>query len=487
MALVRGCPTLGDDAEICELSRIFWFVKNNIEYRQDPYHYDLYATAKRTLQVRGGDCFSLDTPVIVKSKASQCYQIVTLGELEHTWPAYDALSYDFTNTKWVFKPILGWQNRGVREVYESHLFNGPSFRHTLDHRVWFWDGQQAKHRKYDERPLESFLEDDRNWHTRVLVASKIPALGTVDYPQDKAYLTGIYAAEGFADDHHVRIAQDKPEIRDRIEKALAAYGAPFSTSLRTRHAYYSLMKSGLKDLLRYQGTNSFDMHFDASLFGASEDSIRTALEAHGDGDAYRPKPDASLYKKVKAIHATSSESLVRELQLMCMILGEPWYSQLQLHHGGAGSSPIWRFHRWLDTTRVGKRVIDSLPGLAYSPIRQMEPAGDEPVADITVEDTHNFVLGNGMLVHNCDDHCILTGAYISTIGYQAGAKIISPNGSDWHIYAVAGVFPRSTPTKILTLDTTQPDAFPGWEPPRGFHTHSKLVTFSEAGPIITGA
>lgn len=88
---------------------------------------------------------------------------------------------------------------------------------------------------------------------------------------------------------------------------------------------------------------------------------------------------------------------------------------------------------------------------------------------------------------DCDDLCILVGCLISNIGYQAGAKLVSPNGSDWHIYCVAGVYPRSAPTKILTLDTTQPDSYPGWEPPRAFHKHSKLVTFAESGPIITSA
>jgi len=42
--------------EDAEVATVFWWVKNNIAYRQDPRDYDLYATAKRTLQVRAGDC-----------------------------------------------------------------------------------------------------------------------------------------------------------------------------------------------------------------------------------------------------------------------------------------------------------------------------------------------------------------------------------------------------------------------------------------------
>jgi hypothetical protein len=54
--LVRGTPQHGNESEIAEVSRIFWFIKQNIEYRQDPHHYDLYSTASRTLQTRSGDC-----------------------------------------------------------------------------------------------------------------------------------------------------------------------------------------------------------------------------------------------------------------------------------------------------------------------------------------------------------------------------------------------------------------------------------------------
>jgi hypothetical protein len=54
--VVRGTPQHGDAYEDAELIRVFNFVKGNIEYRQDPRDYDLYASARRTMQMRGGDC-----------------------------------------------------------------------------------------------------------------------------------------------------------------------------------------------------------------------------------------------------------------------------------------------------------------------------------------------------------------------------------------------------------------------------------------------
>lgn len=56
MNWVRGTPEHGPESELAEVSRIFWGVYNNVEYRQDPLSYDSYSTAFRTLQVRAGDC-----------------------------------------------------------------------------------------------------------------------------------------------------------------------------------------------------------------------------------------------------------------------------------------------------------------------------------------------------------------------------------------------------------------------------------------------
>jgi hypothetical protein len=485
--LVRGTLQHGPESELAEVSRIFWFVKNNIEYRQDPHNYDLYSTASRTLQTRSGDCFTLDTPVIVKAKASGCYEIKTLASLETSWPAYEALTYDFSAASWTFKNILGWNYKGVKEVFESHLSNGPRFRHTGDHKVWWLDGQN-KSKRVVEDCLARRLEDNRVDRKRVLIASKIPALGNVDVNESQAYLSGIFAAEGFSDGSHVRIAQDKPEIRERIEKHLAFVGADCSSSSRQRNAYYNIRKCSLKQQLKEQGTSSFNMTFGKDILGASENTIRVAYNAYCDGDGYKPKEDSALFNRVHCIAATSSNQLASELCLMLMIMGEPWHDYLQENHMGVGTKPIHRISQWSKDTRGGKRGIEELPGVAYANFKSMEPCGEDAVCDLTIADTHNFVLGNGMITHNCDDHAILTDALLGNLGFIPGAKVISPDGANWHIYAVTSLFPRHNPqaptARYIALDTTQPPSTPGWEPPAKFRRFEKTVTFTENGPLV---
>lgn len=489
LEIVRGLPQHGPESEDAEVIQVFNFVKSNIEYRQDPRDYDYYATAKRTLEMRAGDCFTYDTRVIVRSKASGCYEVRSLSELRNTWMAYDALSYDFDARVWVFKPVVGFHEKGIREVWEGHLDNGPSFRFTPDHQVWWLDGQDRS-KRLATRALGEALDEARGYFKRVVVARQIPALGAGDLTQHQAYLAGIYAAEGHQESGRGRkltISQDKPEILQRIKEALAGVeGASYRDAGRDHHNYLHVHAGALKDWLGRGGSNSFDMRFTPEVLGGSELVLRSVLEAHGDGDAYRPKPGSIWHEKVKAIHATSSSGLANELQLLSMILGEAWHTQLQMDHGGCGSSPIYRFHRWKDDRQPARRIVPEYAGLGYSNLRSMAPVGEEAVCCLSVEDTHNFVLSNGMVVHNCDDHATLVAGLLHNLGFSTGAKVISPDSVNWHIYPIVGVNTRSAPTSVIPLDTTQPESFPGWEPGGMYRRREIIATFSGGKTHIKG-
>jgi hypothetical protein len=461
-----------DDA--CELEALWDFVVQNCRYVFDHPHVDTYPDIHYTLEAGSEDCFALDTKIIVRSRATACYELRTLRELKNIWPAYEALSYDFTNAKWVFKAITGWKHKGTREVMQSTLGNGPPFVHTPNHKVWWWDGSNVPStRKIVEHELGS-EKDERSYHRRVLVATKIPALNATDIDQSHAYLAGIYAAEGSHDSvGRISIAQDKPIIRERIEKALAEVGASYRFTAREHsNAYYVHTSdakggegAGLRSWLTQGGANSFDMGVPPDIFGASEEVVRTVMQAHADGDAYIPKPGSPWADKVKAIHATSSDRLAAELQLMAMITGEPWNTWLQVDHQGQGRSPIHRFHRYLDGPgrKVSNRQIPELPGVGYSPVQTMNPAGEQEVADISVADTHNFVLSNGLIAHNCDGMAIMFCGLAMAIGFDVAVRIISQDGSQWqHIYALVGL-PKTGASHYFPLDATEPGREMGWE------------------------
>ena len=79
---------------------------------------------------------------------------------------------------------------------------------------------------------------------------------------------------------------------------------------------------------------------------------------------------------------------------------------------------------------------------------------------------------------DCDDHTILVAGLLNNLGFLTGAKVISPDNVNWHIYPVAGVRSRANPSAIVPLDTTQPESYPGWEPSAYQRNHEILATFS---------
>jgi hypothetical protein len=84
-----------------------------------------------------------------------------------------------------------------------------------------------------------------------------------------------------------------------------------------------------------------------------------------------------------------------------------------------------------------------------------------------------------MKAGDCDCHTALVAALTSHLGFLSGAKIISGNGRDWHIYPVAGVRSKQNPSSIVPLDTTQKlESYPGWEPGWQHRQREILATFS---------
>lgn len=79
---------------------------------------------------------------------------------------------------------------------------------------------------------------------------------------------------------------------------------------------------------------------------------------------------------------------------------------------------------------------------------------------------------------DCDDKVVLLNSLLGAVGYTTGARVISPDGSGWHIYSLAGVEPafNAAPTKVLPMDPRYGDDI-GWEPPSHLRKHMYQCTF----------
>lgn len=74
---------------------------------------------------------------------------------------------------------------------------------------------------------------------------------------------------------------------------------------------------------------------------------------------------------------------------------------------------------------------------------------------------------------DCDDQSMLVAALLGALGFMVGLRAYAPDGvrGDYeHVYPVV-CYPKEfdqTPQQVLGLDTTVPESYVGWEPPKAY-------------------
>lgn len=395
----------------------------------------------RIIENGGGDCFPLSQKVIVRSYSTGLYELLALGELRHVYPSYQALSYNFALARYEFRDIVGFVDKGMKPVCRAHLSNGTDLTSTPDHKFWTLNGSGENGRRLTTRTMGEYVEamkmsrSRRTARSRILQASKIPALGTVRPSSATAYLAGIYAAEGNFDGKHTAIAQHKMPVRRKIEAALAAV----DTSFRYRAAngktpgsgaYYALhggARNPIVAMMREQGASCFTRGLPHAFLSGDEATLAAMVEGHGDGDAWRPSATGYHRPEVEAIYATSSDDLMEHLRFALLALGRPSYAYQYADHQGAGHRPIWRLHEYgahdeHSTLRRRRQTVEEkmgLAGLTYGSVLSAQEAGEEHVGCIEIEGNHNFFLADGTLVSNCDNVAAWRVAELRELGIEA--------------------------------------------------------------------
>lgn len=410
---------------------------------------ECFAPAGKVLE-RGGDCFPLDQKIIVKARMSGKYEMLPIGDLRHSYGDYEALSYNFEAGAYEFRSITGFVDKGIRPIAKARLSNGTDLVSTDDHKFWSVDGvgsSEKKIRRLSVRTMGEYAEvmkapsHVRTGKGRIVQASQIPSIETVKINPSRAYLAGIYAAEGYFDGKHTCISQHKSDVRKRIESALSDEEisfryVPAHGKTEGSGAYYSLHGGAANPvvlMMRSQGKNSFDMTLPNDFFSAGSLVVETMMAAHADGDAWKQKSPEN-YKRyrpgLKQVYVTSSDVLMEQLRFGLLMLGKPSYAYRYENHGGSGRRPIWRLHEYNESASrlMNRRNVTSklgLDGLTFGTVRNVESAGEARVCCIEVEGNHNFFLSDGTLVSNCDNLSILYSSMCLYAGVPASVVWIN--------------------------------------------------------------
>lgn len=380
-------PTGGYLAIVRELTTIIKLHKYILNYKYIPEKGDHWKIPTEFINDGGGDCLEENTDILIENGIKKIKDI-KIGDL--------VLSYNYISKKYEYKKVVNKWNKGILEGNTIKLKNGHSIIATDEHR-FFCRISEENRKSYKIKKLKDI--NLNYWCKRQIHCVHLLPEGNVGIDDNLAYIYGVYLAEGFADKKHVRIAQDKRDIRGKIEQALNNLDIPYSKSKRIIHAYYSILKSEIRDKLRKLGSDSFDKQIPPEVLNWNKKSLAKLIEGMLDGDGTdrnkRWNPDNSLWE-----FSTSSEQVAKMFNIICRkVYGNCWFYK-QGNHQGVGTKPIYRL-RYNPKGLSNKEIFN---GISTVSIKSLEKISNKHYYDIEVEDNHNFVLANsGIVSHNCED------------------------------------------------------------------------------------
>ena len=382
---------------------VIW-MQTYLIYIREPITQDYWQTPLETYIKGGGDCMEENTYIITKDGRKKIKDI-KIGDL--------VLSYNYIKKRFEYKPITKKWDKGNLNGFKVLLSNGHFFIATGNHR-FFVRSSQSNKKLFKVETLNE-INLTRIYSRQIHSVAFLPE-GKKHINKYKAYLYGIYIAEGFSDGKHVRIAQDKKSIREKIETALNNLNVPYTKSKRIKHQYYTLLESSFKQECKQLGTNSFNMIIPEEVLEWDNQSIKYLIEGLLDGDGTDRKNitnDNSLWE-----FSTFSDNVAYMFNIIVRrVYGNCWFDYVK-KHGGLGNRPIYRI-RYNPQSFFNQPIFR---GISTVSIRKKTIVRNKHYYDIEVKDNHNFILADsGVISHTCEDmalfahHCLGQMGYLSNV------------------------------------------------------------------------
>lgn len=441
LEITNGCPARDG---LCEAKAIDTWMRKNIRYTGDvapikmgskgPVEsIDLYQSPRRTVEFGGGDCLPIETLVLRDD-----YEIVPLIELDPGDRIMGENDWTMVQERWV---------TGEKDILAFELSNGGVLRVTAEHRIF----RDVNGRVEEIRAGEARVGDD------LIVAANVPfAERVIDWPSvlmaldpvDRVWLLGVYVADGWVDGktnrdgiHHPyrsaisgRDGRPKEEQKRRVQALMEKIGVP----TRWHEKYIALNDSSLARFFATAGGRAYEKVL-PSLACTSEDEARALLLGLA-ADADRRD----------GVFGTTSPTLALQLRVLHRMLGQSVGIRRVDNHGGFGQHPIYRV--------TPRDPATERRDVRFARIRSIREDGVALCADISTDSGKFWLPESDILVHNCDDHSVLSATLLALNGITSKFRITSPTlfGQNWsHIYVVAGL-PKEHPTQWIALDSTLP-------------------------------
>jgi len=441
----------------CEAKAVYDWVRKNARYTGDvapvkmgangPLEaVDLYQTAKRTIEFRGGDCLPAGTLLLAEG-----HRFVPIEEVAPGTRIWGRDKWTTVGDVWY---------KGVLSVDAVFLNNGSSFKATGDHKVYV--AECTKHTSLDSPCSCPVKEREvKRVHVKelrpgmVMVAPDRIDFGTDSPDPHRTLVEGMYIADGWLShaasfDIAGRDGFPKEQQKRVVKEICDQLGIPTYW-----HRKFIRIKDGdwarRVSLMGHRAPQKHALSINlgeaaaaALLRGIMADSGKNT---NGNGRTF----------------TTTSRELMLQVRILHKMFGLTCSERFIVDHGGVGLNPIWR---------LGVRDTSASRAVKLLRVKAVERRVERlPVYDLSTEDHYVYLPEADVTVSNCDDQAVLNATLLSLNGITAKLRVTAPRkGKDaWaHIYALAGL-PKTSPSSWVALDTTLPGEWFGKEV--GFAQH----------------
>lgn len=304
--------------------------------------------------------------------------------------------------KWT-KVTNTWQ-KGVLKTWAVVLNNGSAVRLTPDHKVWVADCEKHTER-IDARPC-SCPVSERKVHRItvrelkkgqvVLQPDRIP-FGTETMDNDRAYVEGLYLADGWRDGSRFCISGKDGKTKEKQKHEVKEICDKLGIRSRWHKRYIAVNDSEWSDRVGSMGTHAYfkralSLNLDE---GAALSLLRGIMADSG----------ANTGGWGRTFTTTSRELFVHTRVLLKMA-GLTASERYVPEHGGLGSHPIWRL-------QIRSKKRDDGTSRKLLRIKTVIQDGQQlPCFDFETEDHHVWLPEADWTTSQCDEFAIYLTAAI---------------------------------------------------------------------------
>ena len=388
----------------------------NLKWQKDTIWmlWDVISIPRAVIARGGDDCIPFYEKIYMADGSAKTIKDICVGD--------KVLSYDFNKKELVSREVIAHKNTGSKDVYRVNYKNGTFTDFSKTHKIL----TKTYQGDYKETRIEDL--DLKEFTPAQYYKKKVPTIKRLPYvvkdikgiSKDICFLIGYFLAEGYVYQNRSgkgfrKVQLGGHDIPEHIQPILDKNNIPYSLYVRPSDSLpivTFLKGSNWREYLGSLVFNSFNTTIPEELKWLPESKLQSILDGYFLGDGHSRRNEKT--------YTTSSDNTKEFLCDISLKLGRPLLAYLQRSHGGVGKSPIWRLS---DCETSYFRKDYGFIDLSESSIKSIQKQ-DEVVEmyDITVKDTHNFIMvSSNSIVHNCDGFARLGHSFFGeriTIGKQ---------------------------------------------------------------------